>query len=88
LQESYPDSQRARGVRLVAAFEAFKGLLALAAGAGVLSLLHRDVASIAEHLARHLHLNPAKHYLNAVVSASSASARARGRGNAGGGTQP
>ncbi len=71
MQESYPDSQRARGVRLVAAFEAFKGLLALAAGAGVLSLLHRDVASIAEHLARHLHLNPAKHYQGVFLDALS-----------------
>jgi uncharacterized membrane protein (DUF2068 family) len=60
-----------RSVRLVAAFEAFKGLLALAAGAGVLSLLHRDAANIAEHLAHHLHLNPAKHYQGIFLDALS-----------------
>ena len=71
LKEPYADAKRARGVRVVAAFEAFKGLLALAAGAGMLSLLHGDVASIGERLARHLHLNPAKHYQGVFLDALS-----------------
>jgi uncharacterized membrane protein (DUF2068 family) len=49
-------------VGLVAIYEAVKGVLALAVGAGVLSLLHHDVASAAEQLARHLHLNPARNH--------------------------
>jgi len=71
VKEPYADAQRARGVRLVAVFEAFKGLLALAAGAGLLSLLHRDVANVGERLARHLHLNPAKHYEGIFLDALS-----------------
>lgn len=71
MKEPYADAQRARGVRLVAVFEAFKGFLALAAGAGLLSLLHRDAANIGERLARHLHLNPAKHYQGIFLDALS-----------------
>jgi uncharacterized membrane protein (DUF2068 family) len=71
MKEPYANARRARGVRVVAAFEAFKGFLALAVGAGVLSLLHRDAASIGEHLAHHLHLNPAKHYPGVFLDALS-----------------
>ncbi len=46
-------------LRLVAAFEAFKGLLVLAAGCGLLLLLHRDLHTLAATLIEHLHLNPA-----------------------------
>jgi len=47
------------GVRLVAAVEAAKGFLVLAAGAGLFTLMHRDVEEIAEHIVRVFHLNPA-----------------------------
>ena len=47
------------GVRVVAAFEAAKGLLVLGAGFGLLTIVHKDVRSVAEELIRHLHLNPA-----------------------------
>jgi len=47
------------GLRVVAAVEAAKGLLVLAVGAGLLSLVHRDVQAIAEHIVRAFHLNPA-----------------------------
>ena len=47
------------GLRVVAAVEAAKGLLVLAVGAGLLSLVHRDVQAIAEHIVRSFHLNPA-----------------------------
>ena len=50
---------RNAGVRVVAAVEATKGLLVLAVGAGLLSLVHRDVQAIAEHIVRALHMNPA-----------------------------
>jgi hypothetical protein len=46
----------------VAAFEAAKGLLVLAAGFGLLSLLHKDVQVLAERFVDRLHLNPAKRY--------------------------
>jgi uncharacterized membrane protein (DUF2068 family) len=46
-------------LRCVAGVELIKGLLVLAAGAGLLTLVHRDVQVVAENLVRHLHLNPA-----------------------------
>ena len=46
-------------LRAVAAFEATKGLVVLATGFGLLTLVHRDVQGAAEHLVEHLHLNPA-----------------------------
>ena len=52
---------RNRGLRMVAAVEATKGLLVLAVGAGLLSLIHRDVEAVAEHVVRALHMNPASH---------------------------
>ena len=50
---------RNRGLRMVAAVEATKGLLVLAVGAGLLSLVHRDVQATAEHVVSALHMNPA-----------------------------
>src|SRR5690348_6671854 len=50
---------RKTGVRVVAVVEATKGLLVLAAGAGLFSLVHRDVQAIAEHIVEVFHLNPA-----------------------------
>ena len=46
-------------VRVVAVVEFIKGALVLVAGAGLLTLLHRDVRDVAEHLVHHLHLDPA-----------------------------
>lgn len=58
------------GLRLVAAFEAGKGLLVLLAGCGLLSMLHRDVQQIAEDLVRLSHLNPASHYPRIFIDAA------------------
>src|SRR5436305_641496 len=44
------------GVRTVALFEAAKGALVLAAGLGLLGLIHRDVQAFAERLVRASHL--------------------------------
>lgn len=59
------------GLRLVAAFEAFKGVLVLLVGIGALSLVHRDVEAAAEHLVRMGHLNPASHYPKVFLDAAS-----------------
>jgi uncharacterized membrane protein (DUF2068 family) len=61
----------ARGVRLVAVFEALKGALVLSAGLGLLSLLHHDLQAVAERLVRHSHLNPARHYPRIFIQAAS-----------------
>jgi uncharacterized membrane protein (DUF2068 family) len=53
---------RLRALRVVALFEAFKGLAALAAGIGLLGLLHRDVHQLATALLWHFHLDPNTRY--------------------------
>lgn len=49
-------------LRAVAVLEAAKGLLVLATGFGLLSLVHRDVQALAERLVLHAHFNPASRY--------------------------
>ena len=61
----------ARGVRLVAVFEALKGALVLVAGLGLLSLVHHDLQAVAERLVRHSHLNPARHFPRIFIQAAS-----------------
>ncbi len=61
---------RTAGLRSVAAFEAAKGLLVIAAGFGLLSLIHRDAQSIAESIVWHLRLNPARHYPRIFIEAA------------------
>ena len=58
LKQGGPDE----GLRVIAIFEAAKGLLVLLAGCGLLSYIHKDLHAAAEHLVRHFHLNPASHY--------------------------
>jgi uncharacterized membrane protein (DUF2068 family) len=50
------------GLRVVALFEAAKGVLVLVAGFGLARLVHRDVQQAAEKLVERLHLDPAKRY--------------------------
>ena len=50
----------AKGERLVALFEAAKGILVLLVGFGLLTVVHQDVQSVAEEMVRTFHLNPAK----------------------------
>jgi uncharacterized membrane protein (DUF2068 family) len=52
--------QMRMGIRLIAAYEATKGVLVLVAGTGLLLLVHRDAQALAERLVTHLHLDPAK----------------------------
>ena len=49
-----------KGERVVAAFEAAKGLLVLCVGFGLLAFVDVDLQTVAEDLVRTLHLNPAK----------------------------
>ena len=46
----------------IAGFEALKGIVALAAGLGFLSLLHQDLHHIAVSLIGHIGLDPGGHY--------------------------
>lgn len=60
-----------RAVRLIAFFEAFKGVLVLVAATGLLSLLHKDVVALATRLLEHVHLNPAAKYPQIFLDAAS-----------------
>ena len=64
-------TRNARGVRLVAIFEASKGALVVGAGLGLLSLVRHDLQATAERLVRHSHLNPASHYPRIFIEAAS-----------------
>jgi|SRR5579859_2491793 len=59
-----PPSSRSRILlRTIAAFKFVKALLLVMAGAGVLHLVHRDVASLAEDLVDRFQLDPGKPYV-------------------------
>lgn len=57
-------------IKAVALFEAFKGVVVLAAATGLLSLLHRDVHALASRFIEHLHLNPAARYPQIFLDAA------------------
>ncbi|MEO7150514.1 MAG: DUF2127 domain-containing protein [Burkholderiaceae bacterium] len=57
-------------IRSIAVLEFAKGLLVLAAGFGLLTLLHRDLLSIATRMVEHAHLNPASHYPRIFLEAA------------------
>jgi uncharacterized membrane protein (DUF2068 family) len=61
----------ARGLRVVAVFEALKGALVLSTGFGLISLVHHDLQAMAERLVRHSHLDPARHYPRIFIEAAS-----------------
>ena len=58
------------GLRTVAILEGMKGLVVLAAGLGVLSLVHRDIQGIADKVVQHFHLNPASRYPHIFLEAA------------------
>ena len=58
-------------MRAVALLEAVKGAVVLLAGLGLLTLIHRDVEAIAEHLVELSHLDPASRYPRIFVDAAS-----------------
>ena len=57
----HPDARR-RALHAIALFEAIKGGVALAAGLGLLGLLHYDVRRLALALLWRFHLDPETHY--------------------------
>jgi uncharacterized membrane protein (DUF2068 family) len=59
-----------KGVRVIAILEASKGILALAAGLGLLSLIHQDLALAVERFIWRMHLNPTAHYPKVLIKAA------------------
>ncbi len=64
------DGRYAAGVRVVAMFEAAKGVIVIVAGFGLLALIHRNVQAVAEEIVHVLHFNPAKHYPQVFLDAA------------------
>jgi len=63
-----PVMGRSRGALLtIAVFELVKGVAALAAGLGLLSLAHTDVRHLANALIGHYHLDPEAHYPQLLI---------------------
>ena len=56
-----PPGQR-RALRAIAVFEGVKGVAAITASLGLLSLAHHDVRQLAFALIGHFHLDPQAHY--------------------------
>lgn len=65
------------GLRTVALIEASKGVLVLAVGLGLLTLIGQDVEVVAEQVARHFHLNPSSKYPRIISAAAGAVTDAR-----------
>ena len=61
---------RTAAIRVIALFEAFKGVVVLAAASGLLSLVHKDVYTAAQGLLKHLHLDPAARYPTIFLDAA------------------
>lgn len=55
------------GLRGVALFEAFKGILAVAGGIWVLTLRHKDLERVAEHMLRMFHIAPDRHVARGLL---------------------
>lgn len=57
-------------IRAVAYFEALKGIVVLLAATGLLSLVHRDLYTVAAVFIEHTHLNPASRYPQIFLDAA------------------
>ena len=64
-------------MRAIAVFEGAKGALVLLAGLGVLSLIHQDLQTVADHIVRHFHLDPASHYPRIFLAAAARTSDSR-----------
>jgi uncharacterized membrane protein (DUF2068 family) len=64
--------QHLAGLRTVALLEMLKGLLVLAGGIGLITLLHKDIADVAQSIIEHLHINPAHHLAQIFIAKAGA----------------
>jgi uncharacterized membrane protein (DUF2068 family) len=60
-------SGQVKVLRAVASLELAKGLLVLAAGFGILFLLHKDTYEVAENLLHILHISPDRHFAHVFL---------------------
>jgi uncharacterized membrane protein (DUF2068 family) len=71
------------GLEAIAVFEAIKGIAVLAAGFGLLALVHRDLPEMVEHIIQHTHMNPEGHLSHIFLRAAERTSDARLRAIAG-----
>jgi uncharacterized membrane protein (DUF2068 family) len=67
LRSALGSQKEQQALRAIAAFEAVKGAVALAAGLGLLSLLHHDLHAMAASLIGRIGLDPGAHYPTLVL---------------------
>lgn len=60
-----------RLIRLIAAFKLLKAGLLIAFGVGAFTLIHKDIADVAEHWIEALRLDPANRFLDAALGRAS-----------------
>ncbi|MGA9039101.1 MAG: DUF2127 domain-containing protein [Terriglobales bacterium] len=65
------ESSPNRLLRLIAVFKLTKAALLIVVAAGAVKLLHKDVASVVEHLVEWLKLDPNNHYINIALEKAS-----------------
>jgi uncharacterized membrane protein (DUF2068 family) len=72
MRPSHTPAVKNKALHTIALFEALKGLAAIAASLGLLSLVHHDVRAIAYALMGHFHLNPDAHFPQMLLNDISA----------------
>lgn len=75
--QAVDEKTSAAGLRTIAVFEAAKGLVVLLLAVGLLSMLHKDIATAVENLLFHLHINAEHRIGQAVIRAASKMTDAR-----------
>jgi uncharacterized membrane protein (DUF2068 family) len=74
-----PSPSRRKTLEAIAAFEGLKGIAAIAASFGLLSLAHHDVRALAYALIGHFHLDPDAHYPHILLDQATTLANANVR---------
>ncbi|MGI8745899.1 MAG: DUF2127 domain-containing protein [Bryobacteraceae bacterium] len=64
------DPKHTAGLRTIAVVEAAKGLLVVLVELGLLSLIHKDVAAVAERVVHRLHMNPEHRVSHVILEAA------------------
>src|SRR5882762_6065483 len=62
-----PNMRHGRGLRLIATFKLLKGFALLAAGLGMLKLLHKDVAALVEHWINVFQVDSQNHFIHKLL---------------------
>jgi uncharacterized membrane protein (DUF2068 family) len=63
----HKDYTSVKGIRAIAIYEAFKGIVVLTVGIGLLTLIHKNIPDFADDLVFDLHLDPAGYFAHLLV---------------------